>query len=752
MMRFTLVFLFILPFSLLSQDFSDQWTAHFSYFNTKDVYTTPENVYVASENGIFIHNIASQNNTVYSTINGLSGEEITTIYHSDAYNITYIGYQNGLLELITGEGVRTFVDIFQKPTIPPNEKKINHFYETGGELLISTDFGIVVFNQENIEFGDTYFIGPGGTRLKITATAISGNTIYASTSGQGIYTANYTFDNLVDFNQWSQNFSGGYSGLVLFNDTILTWQNTQLLEIENSVLTPVVTSESGIVDVQANATELAVSTNLKTTLYNSAYQSQVQIESTDSNPMTITAATSSEGSVFLGTRNQGLMKIAKNNIADRVVLSPKGPLRNDSFAVEAQNDVLWMVYGGFDIAFFPSYQSKGVSKLLPDGTWMNLSPEELLGATSLSHISINPNNEEQVFISSYENGLLEINNNKATQLYDATNSDFESLVPDGNVVRLNGSVFDSQGDLWINTSRVDDALVRYSPDDQEIFKVNVASALTGFSVGYTDTVIDADGNVFFGGGSTGVIGYSQSLENVISIKEESNLPTDFVSALAVDKDNQLWIGTFSGLRVLFNPFEAFRTGNTNTNQIIILDDEQVPQELLFDQSITDIEVDGSNNKWISTGTSGVFYFSADGQQTLAKYTTENSPLPSNNVLDISVDDSTGSVFFATAKGLVEFKGTALGPAESLEEVTMFPNPVRPAFNGSVTIRGLTARANVKVTDIEGNLVYEEISQGGSIQWDTTAFGRHKVASGVYLVLVTAEDASETTVSKLLIVR
>ena len=70
----------------------------------------------------------------------------------------------------------------------------------------------------------------------------------------------------------------------------------------------------------------------------------------------------------------------------------------------------------------------------------------------------------------------------------------------------------------------------------------------------------------------------------------------------------------------------------------------------------------------------------------------------------------------------------------------------------LTIDGLTDDANVKITDVTGNLVYEEFASGGSIQWDTRAFGKHKVSSGVYLVLITSEDQLETQVSKIMIIR
>jgi hypothetical protein len=137
---------------------------------------------------------------------------------------------------------------------------------------------------------------------------------------------------------------------------------------------------------------------------------------------------------------------------------------------------------------------------------------------------------------------------------------------------------------------------------------------------------------------------------------------------------------------------------------------------------------------------------------LLRFTSENSPLPSDNVQDIAIDPFTGEVYFATINGLVSYKGTSTAPRDTLEDVFVFPNPVRPQYRGAVTIDGLTAKANVKITDLEGNLVFQQTSQGGSITWDTTAFGKYKVASGVYFVLITTEDALETKIKKIMIIR
>ena len=102
--------------------------------------------------------------------------------------------------------------------------------------------------------------------------------------------------------------------------------------------------------------------------------------------------------------------------------------------------------------------------------------------------------------------------------------------------------------------------------------------------------------------------------------------------------------------------------------------------------------------------------------------------------------------------MVSFKGTSTDANDSLNNVYVYPNPVRPEYYGTVKVSGLTDNAHVKIADIEGNLVYEAISEGGTIEWDTTAFNKYKVASGVYMVFVSSEDGAETKVKKIMIIR
>jgi ligand-binding sensor domain-containing protein len=267
-------------------------------------------------------------------------------------------------------------------------------------------------------------------------------------------------------------------------------------------------------------------------------------------------------------------------------------------------------------------------------------------------------------------------------------------------------------------------------------------------------VIDKNGTKWICTSHDGVVAFNENSNVFKKITEgvdNGNLPSRDVRAIAIDNRNQVWIGTNRGLRVLSSTGSYNSEDQMKANSIII-EENDLAQELLFEQFITDIAVNGSNQKWIATADSGVFLFSFNGQETIYHFTKDNSPLPSNVVNDVEINATTGEVFFATDKGMVSFQGTSTKPSENLQDVYVYPNPVRPEFVGTVKVAGLISKANIKITYIEGNLVYETTSEGGTIEWDTTAFGKYKVASGVYMIFIAADDATETAVKKVMIIR
>ena len=294
--------------------------------------------------------------------------------------------------------------------------------------------------------------------------------------------------------------------------------------------------------------------------------------------------------------------------------------------------------------------------------------------------------------------------------------------------------------------------------------------VVGNNSGYKDLIIDSNNTKWAGSFSLGLVAFNENNGNPLlkNIRgKEANIPNNYITALALDKRNQLWIGTFEGLRVLYNPAGFFEDETAGVEEIIILEDG-IAKELLFQQTINAIEVDGSNNKWIGTADSGVFYLSSDGQKTIYHFTKDNSPLPSNTINDISLDINNGIVYIATSKGLLSFRSGGSSTFETLQNAHAYPNPVRPNFNiveQKIKIRDISENVNIKITDIEGNLVAEAQSRinqrhngynleidGGTAFWNGKNLANNVVASGVYLVMLSDLDTFETKVLKIMVVR
>jgi ligand-binding sensor domain-containing protein len=173
--------------------------------------------------------------------------------------------------------------------------------------------------------------------------------------------------------------------------------------------------------------------------------------------------------------------------------------------------------------------------------------------------------------------------------------------------------------------------------------------------------------------------------------------------------------------------------------------------MLGTETITAISVDGANRKWLGTSGSGAYLLSADGTQLLKNYSSSNSPLFSDSITSIAINQLSGDVWFGTSEGTISIRETATSGKDSFNKVYSFPNPVREDFSGNVTITGLVRDTEVKITDISGNLVYETTSEGGQASWDLSTYNGRRVRSGVYLVFCAAGDGSESCITRILVI-
>ena len=687
---FSLILLFTGMFLGFAQ--SDlSWQGYFSYSEIKDISQSANAVFAASENALFSKNSLTNIIKTTTTVDGLSGETISTLYHSTALNKTVVGYENGLIIVINEQdgSILRIVDIINKK-LSPTIKKINHFLEHQGILYVSCDFGIVQFNLSTMQFGDTYFIGDGGTEMKVHQMALFNGYFYAATSS-GIRRALAINPNLIDYNQWETLTSASWIGVTTLNQELYAVNATGAIQKYNAVTnTFVLFSQlpNPAIDMRVGAGIMVVST--PSTLY--FYNSQMillrelnanQIPETN---ITFTCATVIGDTVYIGTQENGLFTTALNGSSVFENSTPSGPLRNNIFALDLTPSVLWAVYGEFagDYNPFP-LDSYGISKYNKEG-WLNIPYESVLGAQTIGKVIVNPINENQVYASSFFSGLLKIENDVPTILFNQTNSGLESLTfggPNNIDIRINATAFDKSGNLWVTNSRIKNGLKVLLTNGQWQSYAMDAILDVPEENNYGAIVIDKNGTKWLATSEDGVVGFNENgttFKKMTVGADTGNLPISNVRTVAIDTRNQLWIGTSKGLRVLNSVNNFLSDTPLKANPVIIIDDN-LPQELLFEQFITSIVVDGANNKWIGTADAGLFLVSPNGQETKYHFTTSNSPLPSNTINDIDINGITGEVFIATSKGMISFKGVATKANEDLSKVYVYPNPVRPDFQG-----------------------------------------------------------------------
>ena len=773
MKKIFLVLLILLCLPHLFAQNNLTFKGYFSYNQINAISQSTDRIIVASDNALFSKNLANNEIKTFNTIDGLSGETISTIYYSALFNKTIIGYKNGLVLILNESDKSIFkaVGIVQKQ-IPENVKKINSFFENNGIIYVSCVFGIVQFNLNNNQFGDTYFLGATTNDYQeVLQTTILNNTIYAATRNNGIKKADLSNPNLNDYSQWQVFDSSNWNGIATINNQIIASNTNNLLyKFTGNISSTFYSQLSPTKDFRVFDNRLIVTNESKINVFDDLLNPVYQVNNTAVSAIApvFTCATLVNKVLYIGTLENGIFTANTSNLSVYENITPNGPLRNAIFAMNASSSVLWASYGGFSNDFNPyaynpfqpnnlyNVNKYGISKF-DDNGWTNTPFSALLGATAISSISVNPKDPNQVYFSSFHSGLLKTNNGIPSILYNQTNSLLSSVEDAGPPyvsIRINGTAFDKNGNLWVTNTRAKKAIKVLKPDNtwQAISIEPISSQYAANS--YGNIVIDKNNTKWIPSSFDGVIAYNETgnvLKKITVGSNSGNLPTFTSKVVALDNKNQLWIGTISGLRIIPNIDVFLSPGQINTTNIVI-NENGIGQELFYEQNIKDIVVDGANRKWVGTADSGIFLVSPNGQQTIYHFTPDNSPLPSNLILDIDIDPKTGEVYIATDKGMISFLGTATTARDNLDNVYIYPNPVRPEYTDTVKISGLLDRATVKITDIEGSLVHEATSEGGTIEWDTTAFGKYKVASGVYMVFISAKDGEETKVNKIMIIR
>jgi hypothetical protein len=236
------------------------------------------------------------------------------------------------------------------------------------------------------------------------------------------------------------------------------------------------------------------------------------------------------------------------------------------------------------------------------------------------------------------------------------------------------------------------------------------------------------------------------------VRDNDNRIISNVYSIACDLEGNIWVGTDQGPFIYYSPDRIFEEEITAFRiKIPRNDGTDLADYMLGTERITSMAIDGANRKWLGTSASGVYLLSPDGTSQIHNFNELNSPVLSNNISSISVDNKTGEVWIGTSQGVQSYRGNAIEGGEKFSGVYSFPNPVREDFPGNVTVTGLVRDTQVKITDISGNLVFETMSDGGMATWDLNNYKGQRVSTGVYLVFCASPDG-KSVVTKILVMR
>ena len=765
--------LFFVVTSLCAQE-NHKWNSYFSYKELVVLAKGKDVVFGATPSALLRYNVNSNSVEVYNSISGLKTNTITALYFSEVHQKLLIGNEDGSLLIydLKNDRIRTILDIKNKPSLQQSQRRINGFLEVKGEVYIAANYGISAFNLNNNTFGDSFYIGTNGGYTPVKDILATEADLLAITA-EGVKRIGMQNPNKVDYRQWEiwENTKTWESGYVLQNKIYLSakedamvYQLLQPLQIKE-----VTQADEPLVKFNENEEgRLVVITNAKVFVLRAENQLVELVRQAD-----LVDVVAVNGKYYLGSHYHGLVQLSPTGALES--LSPDGPESNRIFSLLATRAGTWFISGGYDKntynPYVPTLTGRGLSFFNKKKGWEYIGLDQLKDARALTYAALNPKNESELYVGSYHSGLLQIKLKQQNigasdvTLWNNENTGptgLESLEIDPNdpsfppgyaTVRVNGVVFDKDGKLWMSNNFVRRALKSKGPNDKWDSYQTTTGMFDYRRGNYGRLVVDKNNTKWIPSLEDGLTVFNETKNNRLTTlgTDSGTLPSDNVSTLALDKSNQLWIGTNKGLRVIQNVNQFLQSANLKPTNIVI-EENGIAEELFYQQYITKIEVDGANRKWVAIADAGAFLVSPTGRETIYHFTKDNSPLPSNTINDIAIDPVGGEVFFATDLGVVSFMADTSEGQETNRSFYAYPNPVRPEYLGEVRIVGLMDRSVVKIADIEGNLVFETTANGGTVVWDTHAFNGKRVGSGVYLIMVSSEDHTNTQVKKLMIIR
>jgi len=736
------------------------WSDHLAYKTADCIAISPGEVFTSTGSSILIYNKSYSELKKMTRIDGLTETAIKTIAWSDETDNLIIAYSSTNIDLVKNNIIYNIPDISRKYIA--GKKEINKIRLAGEYAYLACSFGIVVTDLNRMEIFDTWKPGTGSEYTEVWDIAFGNGKIFAATD-EGIFSADISNQGLSYFGNWNRleqlpEAAGKYTCLVYSGNKLYANLSDQRLGGDQIYVVDgsgsLFSFEPGVYNksFDSGPAGFTVSSSSSVRYYDNLGSLLKTINSYGWGAPKIFQALVDNSDIWIADKDAGLVR--GENMTEFSALTLPGPNSNNAFHITSLNGKT-IICGG---ATTSSWNNQGLPmevSIFENYNWVSLTSNTIKDPL---RSLIDPGNSNHFFVATWGGGLLEYENNVMVKQYNDSNSPLQTIIPGQAFVRICGLAMDRDKNLWITQTEVPGSIKTLRPDGTWIVNPITIDAPTIGDIiitsrGHKWIILPRGYGLFvFDDNNTPDI-FTDDRYKKMLVQDTENQVISSVHSLVEDLDGNIWAGTDQGPLIYFNPENVFDS-NLKASRIKIPrnDGTDLADFMLITETITTMAVDGANRKWLGTASSGAYLLSPDGTTRIKNFNEQNSPLLSNSIVTLSVDNRSGDVWFGTSGGVQSVRGDATAGGEKFTNVYSFPNPVREDFNGNVTITGLIRDTQIRITDVSGNLVYETESDGGQAGWDLKNYRGDRVATGVYLIFCASKDGSQSTVTKILVIK
>ncbi|HET8573333.1 MAG TPA: two-component regulator propeller domain-containing protein [Edaphocola sp.] len=744
----------------------EQWRSFLPYYQVNALaYDAAQKIiYCATDYGFFSYNRADGSMETYSKVNGMHDIGMSDVAFDEQTGTVLLAYTDGNIDLFKDNRFSNIPDL--KNSSISGDKTIYNAVCHEGIGYLSTGLGLVLINIPKAEIKVTVPFYNGSLFATVYDALVANDEIYAATSA-GIFKTDIDNPFIQDYSGWDKLSAQTFRHLAYWNGHLFASEGSTVYEYQpgSNVFAVYYQAPETVVHMDAASNGLWVSSNADTAAGHS-YLVNGQGQKTDSLPCQSPAAVLAVpgGSVWYAD-NSDYHYPSNNGLRERISATesksytPDGPVAASSYDISAYEGTIWVAHGGYNDSW-NGVKNRAMFSVYKDNHWKNFSwLSDNAWVQDFVRILYNPA-DGHTYAGSLTGGLVDVAPDLSFQNFGA--GYLPPTYGSTDLFSVSGMALDASGNLWMSSNGGQHELTVRTTGGKWYGMNPVANNIGGnLPHSAADVLVDDYGQLWFmTTQSNGVVVYNDngtpentaddSYRLLRTGEGNGNLPSNSVLCLAKTKDGAIWIGTADGIGIVNCPGQVIEHQCEASLKAVQFD--EYADYLFARQAVNALAVDGAGRVWVGTGNGAWLLSSESGDiKVVYRFTTDNSPLPSDNIQRINIDPVTGDVYFSTDKGFIAFRSTATEASETAKSsILVYPNPVPSGYHGMIAVRGLPENSDVRFTDITGKLVYRANANGGEAVWNGADYTGHKVQSGVYLVFVVSKDGTEKETAKLII--